>query len=943
MSVTTSLPVSGRYRLRPSLLLTELGSKSKTPQTLPFFTESLPTSSFVFSDHSGPTLTTTKAAKAQAERERQHYRTRPDEWIEANFYEPDSVGLIRLLPYQRACLRFAAQQNEDGSNRWRTVVWSQRKKSGKALALDTPLATPDGWTTMGAVRPGDTVFDERGEPCRVTFATEVMHGHDCFRVVFSDGTSIVADADHLWQVERLDRQYTKHVMTTVEMRGSVSRRADRARNYRIPVASALVLPERPLPVAPYVLGAWLGDGDTAGGRITCVEQEILDRITETDPIVAHKVKARTPTYQIGGLLHGAAHERRAESLTYRLRMLGVLGNKHIPQQYLRASHDQRLALLQGLMDTDGTIGKARGVSGCESEFSVSVERLALDCRELLTTLGIKSTLIADPARLYGKDCGTRYRVKFHATSALPVFSLSRKLARQRPATHRTLRSTNRHITAIEPVASVPVRCIQVDSPSHLYLGGESMIPTHNTAISGAWGRWAVETWGPYQLVLYAGNDAAQAKERGFAALSKSIEMTPDFDPRPTRRELPGKWRLLDAEARHVNGGIVKAIPVDAIGEAGANPSLTVFTELWGFVHKAALRFWAEMAPSPTRLNSMRWVETYAGFEGESELLWGLYESTVLNGRQLTAGEMALATDTPLGAFEEAQSADDLIPCWVNEQAGIFVLWDAGPAGARMPWQQGERGRQYYANEAATQTPGQFKRIHEDEWVSAESAFVDIAQWDACLNPLPLVPGERTPLVIALDAAVTGDCFGLTVVSRDPDNPKEGIAVRAARKWDPPKGGAIDFREPEAAVRELCGQRWFPDGSDTPAPWSSATEGTWRKVPGAGYNVAEVAYDPYQLHDFATRLQKEGVAWFRPFPQGIDRLKADKALYDLIVSRRIRHDGNPALREHIANANAKQGKQEDSRLRLIKKSENRKIDLAVCLSMSSAECLRLLLL
>ena len=893
-----------------------------------------------------PTVRLPTLTEIQAERERRQFRNKPDLWMERHFYEPDTVDLIALLDYQRAVLRYAAQRQPDGSNRWRTVVWSQRKKTGKALALDTPLATPDGWTTMGAVQPGDMVFDERGEPCRVTFATEVMHGHDCYRVAFSDGTSIVADADHLWQVERLDRQYTSHLMTTAEMHATPGRRADKARNYRIPVAGPLVLPEvhRLLPVAPYVLGVWLGDGDTAAGRITIpdTDRHILDRVAETDPVVAHKVKDRTPAYQIGGLSHGAPRDRRPESLTYRLRMLGVLGNKHIPQAYLRASYDQRLALLQGLMDTDGTISKARGTSGCEAEFSVSVERLALDFRELVTTLGFKSSLTADPARLYGKDCGTRYRVRFHAPAERPVFSLGRKLERQRPATARTLRSTNRHITAIEPVASVPVRCIQVDSPSHLYLAGESMIPTHNTAISGAWARWAVETWGPYQLVLFAGNDAAQAKERGFAALSKSIEMTPGFDPRPTRRELPGRWRLLDAEARHANGGIVKAIPVDAIGEAGANPSLTVFTELWGFVHKAALRFWAEMAPSPTRLNSMRWVETYAGFEGESELLWGLYESTVLNGRQLTAGEMAAATDTPLGAFVEAPNPEDLIPCYVNEQAGIFVLWDAGPAGARMPWQQGERGRQYYANEMATQTPGQFKRIHEDEWVSAESAFVEIQWWDDCTNPLPLVPGEKTPLVIALDAAVTGDCFGLVVVSRDPDNPKEGVAERAARKWDPPKGGAIDFREPEAAVRELCGQRWFPDGGDTPAPWQSGVEGKWRKVPGAGYTVAEVAYDPYQLHDFATRLQKEGVAWFRPFPQGIDRLKADKALYDLIVSRRIRHDGNPALREHIANANAKQGTQEDSKLRLVKKAGSRKIDLAVCLSMGSAECLRLLL-
>ncbi len=437
-----------------------------------------------------------------------------------------------------------------------------------------------------------------------------------------------------------------------------------------------------------------------------------------------------------------------------------------------------------------------------------------------------------------------------------------------------------------------------------------------TAISGAWGRWAAETWGPYQLVLYAGNDAQQARERGFAALSKSIEMTPGYDIK--QRVLPDRWRLLDNEARAYNGSRVKAIPVDAIGEAGANPSLVVFTELWGFIHTAAKRFWAEMAPSPTRLNSMRWVETYAGFQGESELLWGLYESAVLGGRQLTAGEMAEATGTQVGAFHEAPNADDPIPCYVNEQAGIFCLWDDGPAGARMPWQQGERGASYYANEKATQTATEYRRIHEDEWVSAESAFIPIEWWDNCAGELsPLRAGDPTPIVIALDAAVTSDCFGMVAVSRAPNSPKDSVALRLSRKWTPPPGGAIDFDGPRHLLKE------------------------WVKA----YNVVEVAYDPYQLHDFAQQLRNdpEFLAWLRPFPQMQDRLKADKALFDMIRDRRVRHDGTHSdMREHLTNANAKTGATEDSKLRITKKSEKLKIDLAVCLSMGSSECLRLML-
>lgn len=426
-----------------------------------------------------------------------------------------------------------------------------------------------------------------------------------------------------------------------------------------------------------------------------------------------------------------------------------------------------------------------------------------------------------------------------------------------------------------------------------------------TCLSGIPGRWAAETWGRYQQIFCIGNDLAQAKEKAFEFIKVSIELNPAYDRH--KETLPDKWKVA-AESMEclATGSVVKAIAADYAGEAGSNPAISIYTELWGFIHKDALRFWAEMAPSPIVKNSMRFVETYAGYEGESELLYSLYETVVLKGRQLTAGELGEP-----GVFAEATKPDDPIPCYVNEAAGMFAYWDEGEQARRMPWQQGEAGKRYYASEEATQTPNQFTRLHKNQWVSAESAFVPIEWYDACNNPLPLRPGEKTPLVMALDAAVSGDCFGAVVVSRDPLN-KEGVAVRTVRKWTPPPGGKIDYDGPRQFVKDFCKQ----------------------------HNVVEVCYDPYQLHDFCTRLQKEGVAWCNPFDQGEKRLKADKGLYDLIMGQKLRHDGSPDLREHIQNSNSKQSTQEDSKLRLVKKSENKKIDLAVCLSMASYEILRL---
>jgi len=434
-----------------------------------------------------------------------------------------------------------------------------------------------------------------------------------------------------------------------------------------------------------------------------------------------------------------------------------------------------------------------------------------------------------------------------------------------------------------------------------------------TAVGGLVGRWAAESWEDNGDVYFVGNDADQAKEKGYAALKTSIELHPDF--RRDKQELPGKWLLRDTRARYIpNGSKVHAVALDYKGEAGSNPVMTVWTELWGFTDKAAKRFWAEMAPAPTRPNSIRFIETYAGFVGESELLEGLYENVVVNGRQLQVQDLmnVLGTDYEHGCFVEAPNPDSLIPCWVNEEAGIFAYWDSGELARRMPWQQGEHGASYYKSEAATQTEAQFRRLHLNEWVSAESEFIPIELWDACLNPLPLVVGDKMPLIVGLDAAVTGDCFGLVVVSRDPADPQNNVAIRLARKWAPPEGGKIDYDQAGDLLR------WLKEN----------------------FNVVQVCYDPYQLEYFVKKYREELGLWFEDFNQGNKRLTADNDLYHMIIDKRIRHDGDPDLRSHIQNCNAKIPKDEDNKLRLVKKSENRKIDLAVALSMAAAECLRL---
>lgn len=356
------------------------------------------------------------------------------------------------------------------------ILFAGTSGAGKALALDTRIPTPDGFKLMGDLVAGDTVFGLDGKPCNVTAAHDVMYGHDCFRVAFSDGTSVVADADHLWATNTANDRHARKgdtsparrnrllVRTTREIADTLVQGAGTTReswNHVVPVAGGLDLPDADLMIPPYTLGAWLGDGTSREGRITNVDQEVLNGVKSDGYDVyqtAYDVAKGLPVYSVRGL-----HTQ--------LEALGVRNNKHIPTEYLRASETQRRALLAGLLDTDGSATKNGSV-----EFYNKSERLARGVFHLAASLGYKPTIRNKVARLYGKDCGTVWTVAF--TTADHVFTLPRKNDR----INATQRVTNgrRYIVGCEPVESVPVRCIAVDSPDRLFLVTEACIATHNT-------------------------------------------------------------------------------------------------------------------------------------------------------------------------------------------------------------------------------------------------------------------------------------------------------------------------------------------------------------------------------------------------------------------------------------------------------------------------------
>ncbi|MET9343484.1 replicative DNA helicase [Nonomuraea sp. NPDC003804] len=385
------------------------------------------------------------------------------------------------------------------------IVVAARPAIGKALALDTPLPTPTGWTTMGEVRVGDHLIGADGKPTRVVAATDVMHGRPCYEVEFADGTVIVADGSHQWLTDtRASRgagRRSASVKTTEEIAATlVCNTSDVRFNHSVPVAGSMELPDRDLPLPPYTLGVWLGDGNSDSARFTSADPEIAAYI-EQEGIGGEKGGPSTG-------LRRRDHHGTAQDI---LRGMGVLGNKHIPSIYLRASEQQRRDLLAGLLDTDGYVNDSGTVV-----FAVTNRRLAYDTQELILGLGYKATIATKRVNGRSEDSSTCYQVCF--TPGDKVFKLSGKAARHRPQAGPKV--GYRNIVAVRRVESVPVRCVEVDNPEHLYLASRSWIPTHNSTLGLDFARSA-------------------AIKHGMTTVVFSLEMS--------RNEIT--MRLLSAEAR----------------------------------------------------------------------------------------------------------------------------------------------------------------------------------------------------------------------------------------------------------------------------------------------------------------------------------------------------------------------------------------------------------
>jgi phage terminase large subunit-like protein len=778
---------------------------------------------------------------------------------------------FNLRPWQEhGIIRPLFKQRKDGLRQYRTCLLMLPRKNGKALAIDTPVATTHGWKAHGDLQAGDFVFGPDGTAVRVLGVTTHYTG-PCFTVQFSGGQSIVAHARHEWATDRTwytgrDRGFRdKRPLPPVETQRIAATLRGGSRGdlvHRVPIAKPLVLPESELPVPPYTFGAWLGDGTTANGSITFADSEIADHIrSEGVPCRPMSQHGQATYYSLS--TGERSQKSRDVSIGARLRALGVLGHKHIPTVYKRASRSQRLELLRGIVDTDG-----HRTSRGQYEVVTVLEELARDIVEVIHSLGMKASMVTDRARLRGVDCGPRHRIQFYRNDD-EVAYVQRKRGEPLPTTIKR-RSGARTIVSAEACGDHVVNCIQVEGG--MYLAGEHLIPTHNSEIAAALAIYFLLFDGEIGAEVYS---AAADKDQAALVFNVAAQMIRND------AELLAECEIIDSQKRIVHrksGSFYRAISAEAYSKHGFNASVVIYDEL----HAAPNReLWDVLSTSQgARAQPLMIAITTAGYDRHS-ILWELYS----HAKKVQEHPKLDPTFLPI-LYEAPVDAD-----WTDE-----AVWHkANPALGDFRSIEEMRTMAARAKEIPAQE-NTFRRLYLNQWTEQSSRWLAMADWDACVSPVTLEALRGRECFVGLDLSATQDLTAMVAVFPTADGtgfdvlpqfflPADHLRERGKRDRVPydewarhgeltaTEGNVVDYE----AVRQVL-REW-----------------------GAQFVVRSVAYDPWNATELVTRLQDSDGLTCIPIRQGFGSLAAPtKSVEKSVLSRRLRHSGHPILRWNVSN-------------------------------------------
>ena len=755
----------------------------------------------------------------------------------------------------------------NGYRQFNTAYVEIPKKMGKQLALDTAIATPKGWSTMGELKVGDKVFDEIGKPCTVVAKSEVDDTEKAYRLTFRDGSSIVAGERHLWNVEYTRGKRKSKLWTTGEIYAKTRKLLDkygtdnaegRRSVIRIPVAKALETEETKLPIDPYLYGYWLGNGCATKPEITVSTPDVENLIS----FIPYKLHNRYKQ-KCGG----------SEILVYKeLKKILVpnFRDKIIRKEYLRASKKQRWQLLQGLIDSDGSIGTVKG----QSTYVSTIKQLAESVRELLWSLGIKNAMIISSSTRFSKPKGeTLYTIRFTTFTDQITAKLNRKIERQRERVKLT-RSCFHYLEKIEPLAAkIKMQCIQVDSKSHCYLAGKSMVPTHNSELAAA-----------VALLLCCGDGEERAEVYGCAADRQQATIVFDVAADMVRMcpALNKRIKILASQKRIIylpTNSFYQVLSAEAYSKHGFNIHGVVFDELHTQPNRKLFDVMTK-GSGDARMQPLYFLITTAGTDTNS-----ICYETHQKAKDILEGRKFDSTFYPViyGAEESDDWTDPKVWKKANPSLGITVGIDKVKA----------------ACESAKQNPAEensFRQLRLNQWVKQAIRWMPMDKWNACAFKADEEKLLGRVCYGGLDLSSTTDITAFALVF-PPEDETDKYAI-LPYFWIPEE--TLDLRVRRDHVPyDVWERQGFLQTTEGNVVHYGFIEKFIEKL-GERFNIREIAFDRWGAVQMVQNLEGMGFTVV-PFGQGFkDMSPPTKELMKLTLEQRIAHSGHPVLRWNMDN-------------------------------------------
>lgn len=798
-------------------------------------------------------------------------------------FRGDFAGKPFLLePWQKKLFdELLGTKQADGRRQYDTTFIGLSRKNGKMVPLRSSVVTPTGTTTIGDLRVGDYVVGIDGRPAMVLAKSEIWKDSTVYEVEFSDGEVVECGGPHEWTVIAA-RNGDRRVVEAKWLAENQLRSTRGDFKYAVPS----VIPDSsdaPLPVPPYILGAWLGDGDTVRPHFTGIEADL-------QPLFAELDAAGYDWYHCG------IPNRREDYR--RVRVIGHCGtwrsagfalkqgvkDKRIPEAYLHASKAQRIALLQGLMDTDGS---SSATGACT--FTQKKGALLDDVRRLLASLGIYAKpTFQTPAR-----GGVTGRLTFYPPEGVIPFRIPRKADRVRP---RKKPSCRKIVRVTKTDRTEDQQCIQVVG-GHFLVG--NYVTTHNSTIAAALGLYMLLLDGEEGAeVAVAAGDRAQAGIL-FDMAKRFVESCPS---------VARHCKLYrNSIAVPKTGSRFITVSSDAGTAHGLNLSLAVIDE--AHVHKSRELADTLVSSMGSRRQPLAAYITTAGFS-----LGGWAHREFEKAKKIQDGIL------------ESPHYYPFIAC-ADPEDDPFSMESAYKANPNLGVSIKEDYIEKWIEKARLSTSDEvtYRTLHLSQWLSSENRWLKAQDWINVMTPLR--EDRDGPAFIGVDLSSVEDTTAVSIIWPRED----GTIDVECQCYIPSERAARKEETDRVPYRDWAKRGWVRLTDGDVVDYEVVTADIMALC--EKYDVRQIAVDRWNAQSVIAALQYEGLPVVA-YSQGIGSMSPPtKLLHTKILRREVRGGDNEALQWQMTNAAVKQDINENIKIAKPNSDSPERVDMAVATVMA----------